>query len=151
MEFQSHHQPHHSGFWFVLSHLHHHSPSPSRHNSPSAASNNLATSPSPPMRDVSQTNNTSLPQERGHSCSRLTSEAREYSPAPPFLKGCSWLVFAQRREWGLREGGPMNWEAHPVRNGKRTMMKIVVRFLHFFTHSIPLTIHQFQPIEPHRQ
>ena len=70
----------------------------------------LAMSPSPLLRDMGSTND--------------ASEARIPLQRPsPFQRDVGWLILTRQgelgrsaKEWGVdkKEGGPRNWEAHPV-------------------------------------
>ena len=96
----NHHQPHHGGFWFVLSHPHHHSPSPSP---PQFAPNRPQQSGREP-----------LPSDEGcgfNERALAPSEARTQPQPPlPFSKGCGRLIFARWEEFGADKHQGAQWE-----------------------------------------
>jgi hypothetical protein len=103
-------------FTHSLSSFHHHL-RPPHHNSPTTTPNNLAASPSPPLRDVGPTSHPTAP-----------SQARMQSQPPlPFSKGCGRLIIARRRS-----GGWKNMRGNPGSASRKWAMTFVVaRFLPF--------------------
>jgi len=86
---------------------------------------NLASSPSPLLRDVGSTFN--------------SSEAKVQLLPLPFPKGCGPAYTHLMGELGKDEhkGGPSKWEAHPVHHKTQAMTFVMVHFCYYHPHIPP--------------
>ena len=105
-------------------------PSPSPPTSPSSSRRNPEMSPSPLLRDVGSSSG--IPNSLGNANPAASS------PFQRDVDGSSSL------DGGMREvdtrGGTQGMGGPASASRKRTTMNVVVRFLHFFVHSIELTV-----------
>jgi len=109
----------------MFTHSLHHHIRPRHRISPSTAPKYTDTSPSPLLRDVGSSNNTSTP-----------SEVRTQARLPfPFPEGCGWPITARRRSWVGRAG-----RGEPGRRQRRQ----------YSTTTMTTTVHPPPPPPPQR-